>query len=459
MSGSTRLPEADRLRADLTGDLVLPGDAAYDEAREIFNAMHDLRPGGVVRVADPSDVAVAVRHAADHGLELSVRGGGHSIPGFSSCDGGLTIDLRPLCRVEVRPEERRARVGGGATWGQLNDAAHAHELATPGGVISTTGVGGLTLGGGIGYLSRQHGLACDNLLAAEVVTADGAIVRCDERTRPDLFWAIRGGGGNFGVVTELEFRLHPAGEIVGGPTFFLPEPGVLSEFASFLAGAPREYGALLGVSRAPGLPFIPEKHHGAPAVALISCWNGGESDLPDLLASLDACGTVIGRHIGPMPYPAINTLFDDLLPFGLRHYWKSLVAESIPDAAAEQHVLDAPSVPNVESGFFFHPIDGACTDVPEMGTAFPHRDAAFVVGIYGSWHDAAEDDRHRRWVREIVDKLRPHYRSSEYVNFAPADDLDAPRSIYGPNYERLARVKATYDPENLFRRNQNVPPA
>ncbi|MCG8470047.1 MAG: FAD-binding oxidoreductase [Gemmatimonadetes bacterium] len=449
----------DELRARLDGGLVLPTDPGYDEAREIFNEMHDLRPGAVATVRSAQDVAHAVRFAGEHGLTLAVRGGGHSLPGFSACDDGLMIDLRGLSAVEVDPERRVAHVGGGTTWGQLNEATHAYGLSTPGGVISTTGVAGLTLGGGIGYLSREYGLACDNVVEAQVVIPDGSIVRCSEDERADLFWGIKGGGGNFGVVTEFTFRLHPVSEIQGGPTFFVPDVGVLRGFRDLLARAPREFGTLTGITRTPPLLFIAEEYHGRPTVVVITCWTGEQAGLTEILDEMKEWGTVTGQHVGPMPYPVINTLFDELLPFGLRHYWKSLVAASITDEAIETHALQAPSVPNMESGMFFHPIDGACRDVDVAASAFPHRDARCVVGVYGSWHDASDDEAYRQWVRTSHAALQTHYEPTEYVNFAPADDPDAARTIYGPNYDRLADVKATYDPGNLLRRNQNVPPA
>lgn len=447
------------LRDRLDGRLLMPSDPEYDEAREIFNATHDLRPAAVAVVGSTRDVAHAVRFAGDNDLTLAVRGGGHSLPGFSSCDDGLMIDLRNLSTVEVDPERRVARVGGGATWGQLNDVTHQHGLATPGGVISTTGVGGLTLGGGIGYLSREYGLACDNVIEAEVVTADGTIVRCSGEEHSDLMWGLRGGGGNFGVVTQFTFRLHPVSQILGGPTFLVPDADVLKGFRELLSDAPREFGSLTGLTRTPPLPFVAEEYHGQPTLAVISCWTGEEDGLKPILESMRDWGTIAGQHVGPMPYPVINTLFDELLPFGLRHYWKSLVADAISDEALETHMQQASSVPNLESGVFFHPIDGACHDVDAADSAFPHRDALCVVGVYGSWHEASDDDAHRQWVRASHQALESHYQATEYVNFAPADDADAARTIYGANYDRLADVKASYDPENLFRRNQNVRPA
>jgi FAD/FMN-containing dehydrogenase len=267
---------------------------------------------------------------------------------------------------------------------------------------------------------------------------------------------LKGGGGNFGVVTEFEFRLHPVEEVLAGPTFFRPGRGVLEGFRDALAILPREFGALLGLTRTPALPFIAEEHHGQPTMALITCWAGDGDGFANVLERIGGWGEIIGQHVGPMPYPVINTLFDDLLPFGLRNYWKSLIARSIDDRAVEVHCRQVAGVPNVESGIFFHPIDGTCRDRGPADTAFPHRDATCVVGVYGTWHEAADDIENRQWVRDCYEELRPHYGDSEYVNFAPDEDPDAPRSIYGQNYERLSRIKREYDPLNLFRRNQNV---
>lgn len=447
----------DTLLAPIRGRVVGSEDVDYNALREVFNAMHDRRPARIVRPADPEDVATTIRAAKGSGLTLAVRAGGHSAPGFSTCDDGIVLDLRSLDAVSVDPIRATARVGGGCTWGQLNDATYHHGLATPGGVVSTTGVGGLTTGGGIGYLSRAHGLSCDNVLAAEVATADGSLVRCDRDTNADLYWAVRGGSGNFGVVTSFEFALHPVRDIIGGPTFFAPEPDVVEAYREYMKTAPRDLGALFGLTRAPAVPFVPVEWHGRPVAAMLTCWSGDPDQAEEVLKPLEGWGQVVGRFVGPMPYPAINTLFDDLLHFGLRHYWKSLVASDVSDSAIAVHQEFIPSVPNVESGVFFHPINGACHDVAEDESAFPHRDALFLVGIYGSWHRPQEDEDVVEWVRSCHRALQPYYLDSDYVNFAPAQP-EATKSIFRHNYERLTHVKHRYDPDNLFRHNQNIPP-
>ncbi len=447
-----------QLRSNIAGSVVTPADSDYDEFREIYNAMHDRHPAAIVRPASAADVAAAVQHARKVEVPLAVRAGGHSVVGFSSCDGGVVVDLRSLATVDVDPATRIATVGGGATWAEFNDGGYQQSLATPGGVVSTTGVGGLTLGGGIGHLSRAYGLACDNVVGAQVVTADGSIVECNAQQDADLFWAIRGGGGNFGVVTSFQFQMHPVGDIVGGPTFFALEPGVIESFWKFVEVAPREFGALLGLTPAPPAPFVEESWHGKPVIAVLTCWTGAPSAIQDILREFKGWGTIVGQYVDTMPYPVINTLFDDLLPYGLRHYWKSLVGHTTPAASVTPLLEAGAAVPSAESGIFLHPIDGACHDLASDATAFPHRDARYVVGTYGMWSNESDDERTISWVRDSYEALRPHFAESEYVNFASGTDNETVRSAYGGNYDRLARTKGTYDPDNFFRLNQNIPP-
>jgi FAD/FMN-containing dehydrogenase len=446
------------LRSRLRGRVIEPTDAAYEAMREIYNAMHDRRPAAIVQPATSADVAATVAFARETGLPLAVRSGGHSVVGFSSCDDGIVLDLRSLSSVSVDAERRLATAGGGATWAQFNDAGYEHGLATPGGVVSTTGIGGLTLGGGIGHLSREYGLACDNVVSAEVVTADASVIRCDARNDADLYWAIRGGGGNFGVVTSFTFRMHPVRDIVGGPTFFEIEPGVVEAFWKFVEAAPREFGALLGLTPAPPMPFVKEEWRGRPVVALLTCWTGEPDGIHDILKRFQQFGSIVGQYVDTIPYPVINTLFDDLLPSGLRHYWKSLVARETPAESIPAVIESGSTVPTRESGLFFHAIDGACHDVAADATAFPHRDARYVVGQYGMWPDAADDERVTGWVRDSYSALRPYYLESEYVNFVSGTDPNAVRSVYRGNYDRLVDVKKRYDPDNLFRLNQNIRP-
>jgi FAD/FMN-containing dehydrogenase len=451
-------PDTTELRTQVRGGIVRPEDAGYDDARRVYNAMHDRRPALIVRAAGVADVLAAVRFAGTQGLALAVRGGSHSVPGFGTCDGGLVLDLGRMRGIRVDPERRTVRAEGGCTWGDLDHATYAFGLATTGGVVSTTGIGGLTLGGGMGYLARRCGLSCDNLLSADVVTADGRLVTCDAQRYADLFWALRGGGGNFGVVTSFELRLHPIADIVGGPTFYPLDGGVLRGYRDFMRRAPAELGAVCALTMAPPLPFLPERWHGKPVAAVIACWTGPEVDGPKMLAPLGDWGPVIGAHVGRMPYPVLNSLFDDLVPAGLQQYWKASFVRDLCDDAIAAHVEHGARVPSVESGTFLFPVDGACHEVAGEATAFAYRDASLSVVIAGAWPHPADNERNVAWVRRYHEALRPFSEEGGYVNFMSADDADRVRANYGRNYERLTAIKRQYDPGNLFRMNQNIAP-
>jgi hypothetical protein len=441
------------------GSVIRPGDSEYENARAVYNAIHDRRPALIVQALGVEDVRAAIRVARDHDLPLAVRGGGHSVAGFGTCDDGIVLDLGPMRQIIVDPERRRVRAEGGCTWADLNDATHAFGLATTGGVVSTTGIGGLTLGGGFGYLARRCGLACDNLVSAELVTADGDVLTCSEDENKDLFWALRGGGGNFGVVTSFEYRLHPVGDVVGGPTVYRLEGNVLRGFDELIARAPEEFGALLGLALAPPFPFVPQEWHLRPVAVVISCWTGAREDADEALRPLGELGAVLGQSIGPMPYPVINTLFDELLPKGLRHYWKSELTTDIAEDAVDLHLGHAARVPTLESGTFFFPLDGACHRVGADETAFAFRDARFGAGVFGTWDEPADDEPNITWVRDYHEAVRPFSLGAGYVNFASADEQGSAPQVYRQNHERLAQVKHRHDPENLFRLNQNVAPA
>jgi FAD binding domain/Berberine and berberine like len=438
------------------GVVIRPGDGAYENARAVYNAIHDRRPALIVQAVGVDDIRAAIRVARDHDLPLAVRGGGHSVAGFGTCDDGIVLDLGAMRQIAVDPDRRRVRAEGGCTWADLNEATHAFGLATTGGVVSTTGIGGLTLGGGFGYLARRFGLACDNLVAVELVTADGELLTCSEEQNEDLFWALRGGGGNFGVVTSFEYRLEPVGEVVGGPTVYRLEGDVLRGFDGLIARAPAELGALLGLALAPPFPFVPQEWHLRPVAVVISCWTGAHEDADEALRPLGELGTVLGQAVGPMPYPVINTLFDELLPKGLRHYWKSEFTADIAEEAVDLHLEHAGRVPTLESGTFFFPLDAACHHVGADETAFAFRDARFGVGVFGTWHESADDEPNIAWVREYHQALHPFSLGAGYVNFAAADEQGSAPQIYRRNHERLAQVKQRYDPGNLFRLNQNV---
>ena len=446
------------LRSEVSGQAILPGDADYEDVRKVYNFMIDRRPAAVVRCTTKEDVAAVVRHAAETGMDLAVRGGAHSVPGFGTADGALVADLSGLNSMTVDPAGRTARAGGGVTWGAFNDATNEHGLATTGGIISTTGIGGLTLGGGIGYLTRGCGLSCDNLLSAQVVTADGQFVTASEDEHPDLFWALRGGGGNFGVVTEFTFRLHPVAEIYGGPMFFELSDGeaVLSYFNDFIKQAPREYGGFPAFQIAPPLPFVPEDRVGEPFVALVSCWSGSTSDGEKILQGFRDVANPVAEHVGPMPYPALNSAFDALVPRGLQHYWKAEFVDELSKEAIRVHMDHGSQVPVVNSTVHLYPINGACHDVAADATAFGHRDATFAVVIAGMWPDPADNDAHTRWVRDYDAAIAPLSQGGSYINFASGDDQAKVAANYGANYGRLQEVKRRYDPDNVFHLNQNI---
>jgi FAD/FMN-containing dehydrogenase len=450
----------DQLREHVGGDVIAPGEDAYDEARKVYNAMIDRRPAVVVRCVDVGDVVAAVNFARENGLDLAVRGGGHSVPGFGTCDDGVVVDLSGMRGVTVDAKSRTARAQGGATWGDFNDATHAHGLATTGGIISTTGVAGLTLGGGIGYLARGFGLSCDNLISADVVTADGRSIVASADENADLFWALRGGGGNFGVVTSLEFRLHPVEMIYGGPMFFEVEDAgtVLRFFREFIADAPEEFGGFPAWQIAPPLPFIPEDRHGDPFLAFVACWAGPLDEGEAALKPLHDVAPVVAEHVGEMPYPALNSAFDALLPPGLQHYWKANFVTDLNDEIVDAHLEHGPKVPVVNSTVHIYPIDGACHRVASDATAFAYRDANFAPVIAGMWPDPSQNEANIRWVRDFYDATAPLSQEGGYINFMAGDDQDRIKTNYRGNYDRLVQVKRAYDPDNLFHLNQNIKP-
>jgi FAD/FMN-containing dehydrogenase len=450
----------DQLREQLRGAVITPDDEGYEQARRVYNAMIDRRPAAVVRCANAGDVVTAVTFAREHQLDLAVRGGEHSVPGFGTCDGGVVIDLSGMRGVRVDPAAGTARAEGGATWGDFNAATHAFGLATTGGIISTTGVGGLTLGGGIGYLARGYGLSCDNLVSADVVTADGRFLVASEKENDDLFWALRGGGGNFGVVTSFEFRVHPVKDIYGGPMFYELDDAstVLQFFRDFIADAPEELGAFPAWQIAPPLPFIPEDRHGDTFLAMVACWAGPLDEGARALQPFHELAPVVAEFVGPMPYPALNSAFDALVPPGLQHYWKANFVTELTDEAIAAHLEHGPKVPVVNSTVHIYPINGACHRVAPDATAFAYRDANFATVIAGMWPDPAQNQANISWVRDYYDATAPLSEEGGYVNFMADDDQNRIKANYRGNYERLVTIKRKYDPDNLFHLNQNIRP-
>ncbi len=451
----------ERLREQVRAPVITADDPGYDEARAVHNGMFDKRPKVVVRAEQVADVIGAVNYARDGGLDLSVKGGGHSAPGFGTNDGGVVIDLSLMRHVHVDPRARTARAGGGATWGDFNYATHAYGLATTGGIVSTTGIGGLTLGGGIGYLTRGYGLSIDNLLSAEVVTADGQVRTASRDDNPDLFWALRGGGGNFGVVTSFEFQLHPVNDVYVGLFFYeLDHAGTLLRFyREFIKNADEAYGAFPAFQIAPPLPFIPENRHGDTFCAAIVHWAGPLEEGESAMKPFRDVAPVVAEMVGPMPYPALNSAFDVIFPKGIRSYWKGSFVKDLTDDAIEQHVIHGAKVPEVSATMHLYPINGAAHRVGADETAFAYRDANFATVIVAAWQDPAVDRERIQWVRDYYDATAPFSEAGGYVNFMADDDQARVRDNYGANFERLTQVKRTYDPGNLFHLNQNVPPA
>ncbi len=448
------------LREQINGDVTTSDDPGYDEARRVYNAMIDRRPSVVVRCANADDVAATVNYARENGLVLAVRGGGHSVPGFGTIDDGVVADLSTMRVVTVDPATRRARAQGGATWGDFNTATGEHDLATTGGIISTTGVAGLTLGGGIGYLVRSFGLSLDNLVSADIVTADGRQVVASADENADLFWAIRGGGGNFGVATSLEFQLHPVGQIYGGPMFYAAKDAgtVLRFYRDFIATAPEAFGGFPAWQIAPPLPFIPEERHGETMLAFIACWAGPIEQGEEMLKPFHDVAEVVAEHVGPMPYAALNSAFDGLVPAGLQHYWKANFVRELSDDIIAAHLEHGPLVPVVNSTVHIYPINGACQRVAPDATAFAYRDASFAPVIAGMWPDPADNEANIRWVKDYYAATAPASEEGGYINFMAGDDQDRIRANYRGNYERLVQVKRAWDPDNLFRHNQNIKP-
>ena len=453
-------PTIDDLREQLRGEVVTQDDAGYDEARSVYNAMIDKRPRVVVRPQDTDDVTTTVGFARESELDLSIRGGGHSVPGFGTNDDGVVIDLSSMRGVRVDPKTKTARAEGGATWGDFNDATHEFGLATTGGIISTTGVGGLTLGGGIGYLARGFGLSCDNLISADMVTADGTFLTASDKENEDLFWALRGGGGNFGVVTSLEFRVHPVKDIYGGPMFFELEHAadIIKFFGEFISDAPEPLGGFPAFQIAPPLPFIPEDRHGDTFCAVVACWAGPIEEGESAIKPLRDVAPIVAEHVGPMPYPALNSAFDGLVPPGLQNYWKANFVRELTDDVVEAHVEHGATVPTVNSTVHLYPINGACHRVGPDETAFGHRDASFAPVIAGLWSDAADNDKNIKWVRDYYEATARYSEEGGYINFAADDDQGRVSANYGANYRKLVEVKQKHDPDNLFHMNQNIDP-
>jgi FAD/FMN-containing dehydrogenase len=438
-----------------SGQILRPGDPGYDEARRVHNGLIDKRPALIARCRSADDIAQAVRFARNHGLEIAVRGGGHNAAGRATVDGGLMIDLSPMRRVAVDGERRIAVAEGGATWGDLNQATQEHGLATTGGVISTTGVGGLTLGGGYGWLQGKYGISVDNLLSAEIVTAEGRVLTASEEQNPDLFWAVRGGGGNFGVVASFRFRLHAVGPMVVGGLVAHPlerAGEVLRFYRDFTRSLPDELTVQAGVLHAPD-------GSGVKLAAILACHCGPVEEGQAAVAPIKQFGSPVMDALGPMPYTALNSMIDGGFPKGALNYWKSNFMKELSDAAIDTIVAGFARCPAPMSGIVIDHVHGAATRATVESTAFPHRSEGYNLLMLTQWADPALTERSVAWARESYAALDPYLEAGRYVNYMDRDDSGAQVAMaYGSSYARLREIKAKYDPENVFHMNQNIRP-
>jgi hypothetical protein len=450
--------------ASVRGSVVQPDDPTYDEVRSLYNGMIDKRPRLIARCVDAADVITAVNFGREQGLLVAIRGGGHNGPGLGSCDDGLVIDLSLLKSVRVDPTSRTVRVDAGCTSGDVDHATHAFGLAVPFGIVSSTGVAGLTLGGGTGYLTRKYGLTIDNLLEADVVLADGRFVTASKSEHPDLFWALRGGGGNFGVVTSFLFQAHPVDMVYAGPIFWdAAQNGeaVMRAYRDFLPTTPEELGAFVGLKTVPSVDPFPREHWGKRACAVISSYNGAAEDGEKLMARLlQSLPPPLFNWMGQIPFPAMQSLFDPFFPKGLQWYWKGDFVNSLPDEAIQTHIAQAAIAPSELCLMHLYPIDGAVRRVAKDATAWNTRDATWSMVIAGIDADPHKAEALKTWGRAYWNAIHPFNLEGGYLNFMMDDEVQGRvQATYGENYKRLASVKAKYDPQNLFRVNQNIQPA
>jgi FAD/FMN-containing dehydrogenase len=450
-----------QLRAGVRGAIIEPGDAEYDSARKVYNGMIDKRPALIARAVDVADVIEAVNYARSNGLLIAIRGGGHNGGGLGTCDGGLVVDLSMMKGVRVDPVARTARVAAGCVWADVDHATHAFGLAVPTGFISSTGVAGLTLGGGIGYLTREYGLTIDNLLSADVVLADGSFVTASEHTHPDLFWALRGGGGNFGVVTSFEFRLHPVKMVYAGPTFWPLEQSVevMTAYRDFIVKAPESVNGFFAFLTIPPSPMFPEHLHLRKVCGVMWVCTGPAAEAAAATNAMRSVGQPLLDHQGEMPLPAVNSLFDGLYPPGLQWYWRADFVTELSDEAIARHARHGAELPTMHSTMHLYAIDGAAHRVGRNETAFSFREANWAEVIVGVDPDPANAGKITAWCKDYFDALHPYAAGGAYVNFMMDEGQERVESSFRDNYARLALIKSKYDPANLFRVNQNIRPA
>ena len=448
------------LAARLRGTLLRPSDAGYEQACRVYNGMIEKRPALIARCMDVADVIAAINFAREHKLTLAVRGGGHSGPGLGTCDDGLVIDLSGMKGIRVDPSARTARVEGGCTWGEVDHATHAFGLATPSGFISTTGVGGLTLGGGIGYLSRTLGLTIDNLLSVDMVLADGSFVTASAKDHPNLFWAVRGGGGNFGVVTSFLFQLHPISMVYGGPMFWPLElaTDLIKFWRDFILSAPEQINGWFGFVTVPPAPLFPEQFHLQKMCAIVWCSSAPLEQAEELFKPIRAFRSPALDFVASIPWPVLQSLFDAVYPPGLQWYWKADFFTDLSDRVIDLHVKYGTQLPTMHSTMHLYPINGAAHRASMSDTAFSFRDANFAEVIVGVDPDPVNNERMIQWARDYWMALHPYSAGGGYINMMMDEGAENVKAAYRDNYVRLAQIKATYDSNNLFHVNQNITP-
>jgi FAD/FMN-containing dehydrogenase len=460
-SGAIAVATVQAFREGLRGELLLPEDAGYDAARKVWNGRIDRRPALIARCTGVDDVIRAVNFARDHRLLVAVRGGGHNVAGNGVCDGGIVIDVSPMKQIQVDPVARTARAGAGLTWGEFDQATQAHGLAVTGGHVSSTGIAGLTLGGGIGWLMRKHGLTCDNLLSAEVVTAEGRCVTAGATENPDLFWGLRGGGGNFGVVTSFTYQLHPISTVLAGMLFYPASQAraLLRFYRDYVTTIPHALTSFMGFVTAPSAPFLPQHLHGTPMFVFVGCYAGEIEAGEAALRPLREFATPAVDLIRPVPYTSLQTMLDPSAPHGLQNYWKSGDLDRLSDEVIDILVAGAATVPSPLSLIAVMHLGGAVSRVAEGETAVSRRHVPFMVNLLSAWPDPADSAGNLQWTRKLWARLQPLTQSGVYVNFLGDEGEERVRAAYGATiYDRLVKLKNRYDPHNLFRVNQNIRP-
>jgi len=450
----------DQLRSAFRGELIQPTDAAYESARKVYNGMIDKRPQLIARCVDVADVMAAIQYGRESQLLTAIRGGGHNGAGLGTCDGGLVIDLSRMKGIRVDPAARTVRAEGGCVWGDVDHATHAFGMAAPCGFISTTGVGGLTLGGGIGYLTRQYGLTIDNLLSVDMVLADGQFVTANANENSDLFWAVRGGGGNFGVVTSFEFRLHPVSMVNFGPTFWPLEQAadVLRAYRKFIVDAPEYVNGFFAFLVVPPAPMFPEHLHMKKVCGIVWCCTGSAEQTEAATRAMRSVGQPLLDHVGPAPFPVVQSTFDGLFVPGLQWYWRADNFTELSDEAIARHVEHGSQLPSMLSTMHLYPLNGAAQRVSKTDTAYSFREALFAEVIVGVDPDPANAEKITKWCKDYWDALHPYSAGGAYVNFMMDEGPDRIQAAFRENYDRLAAIKKKYDPANFFRVNQNIRP-